>query len=392
MRTSSFSPKVFVISCLSLMATCGVNAQITYSFTTAAQCRDAAERKQEQCKQAYDNYRQVSNSCAKGRTDQFLACTASASNAHEQCLRDRENISSACNRLQMAEDSRARQERVRIEQEERQRETQRQIQLNQQQRQRAWEAEARQLEMNRANAVRQQELSQQATQRQAIAAAQTRTNKSIATGNAVIGMLNSLLPPSPTESVSDVYESTDLLKEPLQRYAMPKGSPAPVIQDAALEVLKRQQQDIERELKETLAEMQRIGNELSSAGATGTGYRAATSLPVNTGTANPWADTAVKPPSNSPPSTSHASSDNPWADNTAAASDKSVAANDVAATNTANPWIEAPAANSRPSRCDEIRAGRIKFKWAWTDQPGRRCFSNAATRPTTTTGATCCAW
>lgn len=386
----------------------GANSQ---SYLSSADCRAYLDRESK----AWDREYSAQGDCwarsqcrNPGSDPKFRNWTRTMNQIRETCSQ------MAANERQAQKDDQDRQR----QEDRQQRESQQRIQLSQQQYQRGLQAEA-QHELNRAGAARKWEQDQQRERQQAISTAEARTNRANAAGAAVMGIFNSLVSKSDPDEDSDVdrvYDRTKQLKTQLQKHAMPGGKEgvAVAVQDKSLEELKKYHSQLANDLKATLTEIESFGNTPSdtTSSTSSSMYRAATVLPMNTGGSaidsapNPWGSDAPSTSTSALQSNAGASmisensrtndtlNHNPWAD--ASTSDsagvtKSGSDGPIQLASVENPW-DTPPASSNASQCDDIRAARVKFKWDWSDQKGRRCFSNASDRANAKAGAVCCSW
>lgn len=391
-----------------------VNAESFYSY---AECRSAAEVLYKEKEQLRDKREDIfQKAYFSGRMTITLPFIKQMDSQLDAMYARWKSIDKTCNQM-LAAESRQRQE------DRQQRESQQRIQLSQQEYQRAQRAEAQQ-ENTRASAARQWAQNQQREREQAISAAQDKASRVNAANGAIINMFTSLLTKPNSDSDPDVdrvYDGSKKFKTVLKN-SMPGGGngAASAAQKASLMELKRYQSKLAGDLKATLAEIENFESTPSNSGSSSSTstYRAATSLPMNTGGSapeaappNPWgsdtapisstgaapstADTSTSSvTSNTQSTTNNSTSSNPWEDassSNATDTTQSGTNSPIQLASADNPWATPPA-SSNPSQCDDIRADRVKFKWDWSDQKGRRCFSNAPDRANAEAGAVCCSW
>lgn len=251
-----------------------------------------------------------------------------------------------------------------------------------------------------------------------------------------MGMLNAFMPKPKYDDddyVAPVYKRTEPVKEQLQQYAMPGGKDgvAATVQNESLKELRRYHEQIGKDFKDTMTQIETFdaaSSDTSSMSSSST-FKPSTSLPVNTG-ANPWdadsssgkteaasstvtandnpwsSDSTGKTEATSSTAgtsrttegirTANTSNDNPWANDSTNNSAETAQTGSngyvqLAKADTDNPW-DTPPASFGGSQCDEIRAGKVKYKWDWSDKKGRRCFSNASKRANAAGGEICCSW
>src|SRR6185295_12052343 len=92
-----------------MLLACPTIAQV-FSFETAAQCRERADAKNQEGKALGEQFR----SCPYRTTKEFLARCKPLADRADSSFVESMNIRSECSRLQIAEDSRARQEKIQI--------------------------------------------------------------------------------------------------------------------------------------------------------------------------------------------------------------------------------------------------------------------------------------
>lgn len=435
MRISRFYQTGLILKTAAIFLLAFASSASAEVFQSYAQCNERAKEKSAQCdKLLYSVAHQCKPPSNSSEVARYNQCQYPIEAALKQCLAQNEELRNLCEQMQRAENSRQRQEKILLEQQEtqarQQRESQQRLQLSQQQYQRSQQAEAQQ----RANTARRYEQEQQQARQQA---AQARANRNIATGNAVMGMLNAFMPKPKYDDgddyVAPVYKRTEPVKEQLQQYAMPGGKDgvAATVQNESLKELRRYHEQIGKDFKDTMTQIETFdaaSSGTSSRSSSSSTFKPSTSLPVNTG-ANPWesdssskAETAISTAtSNDNPwandstgkteaasssvgtsrttevgRTANASSDNPWANDSAnnyaeTAQTGSNGYVQLARADADNPW-DTPQASSGGSTCADIRAGKVKFKWDWSDKKGRRCFSNASKRANAAGGEICCSW
>lgn len=423
-----------VASAIFILLLSNTSVAFAATYLSSADCRAHENREYKAWRREYDAQAQcwaVDKCRNPGLEPRFKEWSQTLSQICEICSQ------MAANERQLAqqeEQNRNIQLRQQETQARQQRESQQRLQLSQQQYQRSQQAEAQQ----RANTARRYEQEQQQARQQA---AQARTDRMNATGNAVMGMLNAFMPKPKYDDgddyVAPVYKRTEPVKEQLQQYAMPGGKDgvAATVQNESLKELRRYHEQIGKDFKDTMTQIETFdaaSSGTSSRSSSSSTFKPSTSLPVNTG-ANPWeADSSSKAETAISTATSNATSnDNPWANDstgkteaasssvgtsrttevgrTANASSDNPWANDsannyaetaqtgsngyvqLARADADNPW-DTPPASSGGSKCDDIRAGKVKFKWDWSDKKGRRCFSNASKRANAAGGEICCSW
>lgn len=390
------------------------------SFYSYAECNSAAKVVYKEWEQLTDKREDIfQKAYFSGRMTITLPVLKQMDSQRKAMYERWDDIVKTCHQMRDAETS----QRLQNDQQAcQQRELQQRIKLSQQEYQRAQRAEAQQ-ENTRASAARQWAQNQQREREQTFSAAQDKASRENAANGAIINMFTSLLTKPKSDSDPDVdrvYDETKKLKLVLKN-SMPGGNAAAsAAQRASLTELKRYQSKLASDLKATLEEIEDFESTPSNNGSSSSTspYRAATSLPMNTGGSapeavppNPWgSDTAPISSAESAPSTAdpftssarsntqsttnNSTSSNPWEDaltNNTTDTTQSGTNSPIQLASADNPWAS-PAASSNPSQCNDIRANRVKFKWDWSDQKGRRYFSNAPDRANAEAGAVCCAW